>query len=76
MVNPGAVVTAVASIAVGAVFVFDYRGVSTRMKSQTEAWWRAGPIRRRIPQNNVSPRWAFGAPLMFMGIVALLAIFA
>jgi hypothetical protein len=67
------VVTAVAMVGLGAVFAFDYRGVSTRQRLRTEEWWQAGRIRRRFRNKAVSPRWAFGVPLIIVGMIALLA---
>ena len=73
MVSPAAIPIAVALIAVGAALVFDYRGVATRMKTQTDDWWSAGPIRRRLNRGGSSPRWSLGVPTLIAGVLILIA---
>jgi hypothetical protein len=44
----GPLLLALVFVAVGLLFLIDYRGISTGMRASADSWWQAGPIRRRL----------------------------
>lgn len=75
MSEVGAIAVSAGAIAVGAIILFDYRGVTSKFSSLTYRWWHAGPLRRKFHVKD-PPFRAVGALLAMAGILILvIAIF-
>lgn len=68
----GGLAVAAVMVMAGAALAFDCRGVATRFRTDTQAWWGAGRIRRRfrvrVPVRKV------GALTAIVGLLLIAAI--
>jgi hypothetical protein len=75
MSEVGAIAVSAGAIAVGAIILFDYRGLTSKFSALTYKWWHSGPLRRKFNVKD-PPFRAVGAMLAMVGILILvIAIF-